>query len=99
MFLAMVLSRFPVSDRNEGKDRHKKASDAPSAVCQGLFLIGNYIIKPVVMVVSTTMIYTHVLNKGAKAVRSPLDEAGHEALAASTDSPTNEIASSLRSSE
>jgi site-specific recombinase XerD len=24
--------------------------------------------------VSTTMIYTHVLNKGAKAVRSPLDK-------------------------
>ena len=47
--------------------------------------------------VSTTMIYTHVLNKGGKAVRSPLDEAGHEALAASADSPTNEIASSLRS--
>jgi site-specific recombinase XerD len=24
--------------------------------------------------VRTTMIYTHVLNKGAKAMRSPLDE-------------------------
>lgn len=27
--------------------------------------------------VSTTMIYTHVLNKGGKAVRSPLDAQGH----------------------
>jgi site-specific recombinase XerD len=26
--------------------------------------------------VSTTMIYTHVLNKGGRAVRSPLDELG-----------------------
>jgi site-specific recombinase XerD len=26
--------------------------------------------------VSTTMIYTHVLNRGAKAVRSPLDHPG-----------------------
>ena len=28
--------------------------------------------------VSTTMIYTHVLNRGGRGVRSPLDERGGE---------------------
>jgi integrase len=36
--------------------------------------------------VRTTMIYTHVLNRGGRAVRSPLDALGSGALEEDTDS-------------
>jgi integrase len=45
--------------------------------------------------VKTTMIYTHVLNRGAKAVRSPLDEAArasrHEKRCRRDGSPQRHI--------
>ena len=44
--------------------------------------------------VSTTMIYTHVLNRGGRGVRSPLDEAGPTATPAGRVTPADSVTGS-----